>query len=455
MTDRFEDARGHTITAASAAAAAMLDEATTGFARFRASSMRQVRTALAEDPACGFAHVMGAILAHSVRDARRADAVAGFLASAEPLAGTMSWRERRYLDVAKSLAALRPTEAVVACEEILEAGPTDILALRLAQLELFWLGEMDWSEDISARVAPAWSAEVPTYPTFLSCRAFDLEETGRMDEAERLAREAVEREPEEVWGAHALAHVLFMQNRAAEGVDFLARQQRHWEAANNIAHHLYWHQCLFHLERREPEAVLAIYDERVRNLESKMQKALPDFYLDIQNGVSMLLRLEMLGVDVGERWQELAGWSAERLDDPSSPFTSAHYALALAASGRFAEAETLLADARAFAASDGGPLAESFLAAAIPGIAAAIAYRKGDHAAVLDALLPARWSLWRFGGSHAQRELFHLMLLDSARRLGRGDVVGWVRRGVRAVGIADPEARIGYADTPVSIAAEG
>ena len=47
-----------------------------------------------------------------------------------------------------------------------------------------------------------------------------------------------------------------MQGRTAEGIAFLGAMERHWAAANNLVHHLWWHRALYHYERREFEAVL-------------------------------------------------------------------------------------------------------------------------------------------------------------------------------------------------------
>jgi hypothetical protein len=56
---------------------------------------------------------------------------------------------------------------------------------------LFWIDEVAWMRDISERAAPQWSADVPGYSTFLSIRAFGLEENGAYELAEKCDREAV------------------------------------------------------------------------------------------------------------------------------------------------------------------------------------------------------------------------------------------------------------------------
>jgi tetratricopeptide (TPR) repeat protein len=287
----------------------------------------------------------------------------------------MTARERLYVQALEQAARGRIADSVATYETVLAHHPTDLLAQRLSQMELFWIGEMLWSAEISGRVTTAWNGGVASYAVHLACRAFDLEETRHFDEAERLGREAVEMDPSEVWGAHAVAHVLFMQGRHDEGVAWLDGLKDHWSDANQMQFHLWWHRCLFHLERGEFDHALRIYDERVRNRELPLVKAMPDLYIDMQNGASMLLRLELRGVPVGNRWDELAELTLARLEDHTSPFTSAHYAAILAASGRFAEAGQLLQTKREFAAPDEGTLGPRYSIAAIPAEEAAIAHR--------------------------------------------------------------------------------
>ncbi len=86
------------------------------------------------------------------------------------------------------------------------------------------------------------------------------------------------------------------------------------------------------------------------------------------------------------------------------------------------------------------------MAAVIPAAQAAIAHRKSDHQRVVDLLMPVRHQLWQMGGSHAQRDLFFLLLADSAKALGRGDLLAIVLDDVAWAGIANPASRVGYRD---------
>ncbi|MCY1230465.1 hypothetical protein D9M72_428780 [compost metagenome] len=55
----------------------------------------------------------------------------------------------------------------------------------------------------------------------------------------------------------------------------------------------------------------------------------------------------------------------------------------------------------------------------LPAADALIAFEQGDYAGAIDLLLPVRLIAHRFGGSHAQRDVIGLTLLESALRAGR------------------------------------
>ena len=99
---------------------------------------------------------------------------------------------------------------------------------------------------------------------------------------------------------------------------------------------------------------------------------------------------------------------------------------------------------RAFAIADQGTLGPRYAAAGIPAAEAAIAHRKGEHQRVADLLMPVRHQLWQMGGSHAQRDLFFLLLADAAKELDRSDLLAIVLHDVAWAGITEPASRVGY-----------
>ena len=58
-------------------------------------------------------------------------------------------------------------------ESVLAAWPRDVLALRLAHANYFWLGRQAEMRASLERVAPRWSED----SGFMACLAFSLEET--------------------------------------------------------------------------------------------------------------------------------------------------------------------------------------------------------------------------------------------------------------------------------------
>ncbi len=441
-----QDERGHTLTTSNSTAGDEIDLAVHNFLHWKSDVVPHVAASLKADPDFAFAHVVSGLILHGARNIHFRSKIEESLANAQRLSSGLTEREQHYVKALEASAAGRITEAVSLYETILAKNPVDLFAQRLAQMELFWIGEMNWSEQISRRASAHWDESVPSYGVHLSCRSFDLEETHNFSEAEALGRKSVEIDPTDVWGTHAVAHVLIMQGRHEEGIAWIDDLKDNWADSNQMQLHLWWHRCLFHLERGEFDEVLDIHDKWVRNRELPLLVSMPDLYIDMQNGASMLLRLELRGVDVGSRWAELEELTLKRLDDHTSPFTSPHFAVILAATGRFEEAEQLVASMSNFANCDRGTFGPRYATAAIPATLAAIAHRRGEHGKVIELLMPARHQLWQMGGSHAQRDLFFLILADSIIKQDRTDLIGIVLDDIERAGFSDAASRIGYQD---------
>jgi hypothetical protein len=101
---------------------------------------------------------------------------------------------------------------------------------------------------------------------------------------------------------------------------------------------------------------------------------------------------------------------------------------------------------RRFAAEDTGSLGRAVAEAALPSALACIAHRRGDHEAVLAAMLPMPAGFPSMGGSHAQRDIFVQVLADSCLRLGRQKELADVLNYTAQIGFADVGGRTLYAD---------
>jgi len=283
---------------------------------------------------------------------------------------------------------------------ILDDHPRDFLALKLANYLYFYLGDAANVRDGPARALPHWDVGTPGYGHLLALHAFGLEECGDYAAAERAGRRATAINPADPWAVHSVAHVMEMQQRAAEGAAWIEELAPHWDAANFFRFHLWWHLALLHWGEGRGEAALKLYDARVWGDGSSEN-------LSLSNDISLLARLEIAGVDVGDRWDAAAHVVRAQFDPRAGgsvmAFVDAHYALAL---GTVPPLEERGTTARVHA-SLGRAVCE-----------AVVAWRAGEHARAAALLGPVRKDLRKLGGSHAQRDLFVLILLDSALKSG-------------------------------------
>jgi tetratricopeptide (TPR) repeat protein len=445
------DAQGLALTTDSDAAASAFRDAVEALAKYRIDTGAKADQALAADPEFALGHCLKGYLAMLFGNRATVPRAAAAHAAGTQRAAGASTRERGHL---AALAAWQGGEleaAVTAWEAILAEHPTDLLALRLAHFNYFWLGRARDMRASVDRAAALWTETTPGFGTLLAMQAFGAEECGDYPAAERAGRSAVELDPADLWGTHAVAHALEMQGRAENGIAWLDGLARHWDGANNMIHHLWWHRALFHLERGETDAVLALYDDKIRNLDSALVRAVPDLYIDIQNAAALLWRLEHVGVTVGARWAELADKAEARIGDCVLIFTLLHFMMALAADGRDAAAARLLDAMRDFAAAGQGSAAPIVGAVAMPLCAAVLAHRKAEHARVLALALPIRDRIWQLGGSHAQRDVFTQLLVDSAIRSGRLELARSLLGEATAAWTVGPKRR-GYARALAAIA---
>lgn len=297
--------------------------------------------------------------------------------------------------------------AVEVWENILLDFPMDGLALRLTHFLHLYSGDGRRIRDSVARVLPLWPEDHSDYGFLLGMYAFGLEETAEYARAEEFGRKAVAMDPSDAWSVHAVAHVLEMTGRQSEGIDWLAGLEGSWSSANNFRFHLWWHRCLYHLELGEYDAVFDIYDNFI------VSDIASDFYLDICNAASLLWRLEMHGLDAGDRWGALAEVSKNHIDDDDMIFVSLHYLMALVSAGQVEAGEAMLATIRHWAErndTQGKVCRDVGLA-----LAEALDHaRAGDPIGVVEKIRPVRYGIDAIGGSKAQRDVFFMIMLEAA-----------------------------------------
>jgi len=292
-----------------------------------------------------------------------------------------------------------------AWERILLEWPHDLLAFRQYTGTLFWVGDKRYQAEVVAGQAGHWGSQVPGYGHFLSAKSFAMEEVGNYEVAERAAREALSIQEQDLWALHGLAHVLEMQGRTEEGIELLEDAARFLNDYNLFRGHLWWHLSLFKFTQGSFDEVLDLFDSEIYPRQST-------FYLDIQNGVSLLARLEFQGGNVGaERWERLAQASLASATQCTLWFTAMHHVMALVRSGRDSAANATFR----YLESAGENSSQAALAYELSRAAAALYQDRPGEA--LERMLDLRQRHGELGASHAQQDLYDQIMVVAAQHL--------------------------------------
>lgn len=402
-----KDRYGHALTGASATAADLYQQALDGYHCYVGQPFPLLKQAVSDSPGFVMAHALMAYMTLVGGDASTARlGVAAFeAASALPV----NDRERGHLAAIERLILGRFRDSGRVLEDLSIAYPRDVLALQAGQLTDFITGDSRMLRDRIARALPAWTPDMPNHHALLGMYAFGLEETGLYDRAEAAGREAVALEPHNNWARHAVAHVMEMQNRRAEGVAWLTENHETWSRDSFFQVHNWWHLALFHLGLGQVEAALAVFDDRIYPDGSGMA-------VDMVDAAALLWRLKLEDVAVSDRWQTLADRYATQTHGLLA-FDDLHAVMAFMGAGRAEEAEAVIA-AMAEAAMGEGDNAAATREAGLAAAQAIVAFERGDAVRACDLLRSVRNRAACFGGSHAQRDVLDLTLIAAARHAG-------------------------------------
>jgi hypothetical protein len=321
-------------------------------------------------------------------------------------------REHRHVQAIAHLAEGRWRAAGRVLEDLSVEYPRDALALQAGHLIDFFTGDSRMLRDRIARVLPAWDRSTAGYHAVVGMHAFGLEETGDYARAEAQGRLSVELEPRDGWGQHSVAHVMEMQGRRREGIAWMRANPDAWSHDNFFAVHNWWHLALFHLGLDEVDEVLALFDGPIYGKASSV-------VLDMVDASALLWRLHLLrGVEVGERWNRIADNWLPVATARNYAFNDMHAMMAFVGAGRSRAADAVLETQRAAmdAKGDNATFTREVGYAATQAIKA---FGDGNYAETVRLLRPVRNHAHRFGGSHAQRDVIDLTLIEAASRAGQ------------------------------------
>jgi hypothetical protein len=165
-------------------------------------------------------------------------------ADAVAAGGSLTPRELGHLDAVRRWVAGDLAGAGRVLDELVVAYPQDLLAVIVGHQIDFFTGDAVSLRDRVGRVLPAWNPQDPRFAFLLGMHAFGLEESNLYGLSEETGRRAVDANPDDVWGIHAVVHTYEMQGRIPEGVEFLQERHDHWAENNFLNVHNSWHDAL-------------------------------------------------------------------------------------------------------------------------------------------------------------------------------------------------------------------
>jgi len=413
----MKDFAGYELSGASARSGDLLEQGMHELRCYIGDPVATVDKALAESPALVMGHVLKAYLHLTgtepaalpvARDAHRSG-----------IALAANDREQRHLLAVRHLIDGQWRAAGRVLEDLSVEYPRDALALQTGHLIDFFVGDSRMLRDRIARALPAWSKGMTGYHAVLGMHAFGLEETGDYARAEAQGRLSVELEPRDGWGQHSVAHVMEMQGRRHEGIAWMRANPNAWSRDSFFAVHNWWHLALFHLGLDEIDEVLALFDGPVKGKTSNV-------ILEMIDASAMLWRLHLRGIDVGNRWDAVARNWEPLASAGNYAFNDMHAMMAFVGAGRTKAAEAVLEAQRA-AMDASGDNVQFTREVGHPATRAIKAFGDGDYAETVRLLRPIRNYAHRFGGSHAQRDLLDLTIIEAASRAGQDRLAAALR----------------------------
>ena len=409
LTDR----NGNAVTAGDASTVDRYEAALDSLLTYRSSIEELWEATVADEPDFAMGHVGRAYLRCTssegpyAADAR--DNVLGNIGDPSRLTD----REQRHVAAATRYASGDLAGASEELALLTVDHPRDVLALLVGHQLDFFTGDAMNLRDRVGRAIGAWSADEPRSGYVRGMLSFGLEECGLYPQAEEAGLDAIDRDPRDVWGHHAVVHTYEMLGRVEDGLAFVEKRRREWSDDDNLfIVHNTWHEGLYHLDLGNLDRVLELYDSTIHTKESG------PVALDYVDSSAMLWRLHLDGIDVGDRWDAIADAWAAMDTEPWYAFNDTHAVMAYVGAGRLDDARETADRLAAYAVSPDPDVTNVMMTAdvGLPVCSALVAFGEGRYADVVELLFPIRKVVQRFGGSNAQRDVVARTLLEAAIR---------------------------------------
>ncbi|MBD0388459.1 MAG: tetratricopeptide repeat protein [Nostoc sp. C3-bin3] len=413
----LKDAQGLVVTTDSAQAIAAINRFIDQALCYGQNAETAILQAIEADPTCVLAHAYAAAYYLTQENSKAWQQVQPYLQVIQRNLAKITYREKLYVQAILAWANQEIDRAIAFHEQITNRFPRDLISVQQGQYHYFYTGNKEKLLKIAQKVLPS----NPQQHYLYGMVAFGLEQCHQLEAAEKMAREAIALNRYDPWAHHALAHVMETQGRVNEGIAWMESFADTWKNCNSMLYtHNWWHIALYYLEQKNYQKVASLYDKHIWERANKQSPK------DQVGAISLLLRLELRGVNVGKRWQSMIPYLYSRIDEHALPFQDLHYVYALAKAGHTDWVNEMLQSMHYHALSINPFLQKSWLEVAIPAARGMVAHAKGDFNTAVTELKLVLPRLYEIGGSHAQRVLFEEIYHDA---------VLWTQKQSRIYGI--------------------
>ncbi|MBD2527550.1 tetratricopeptide repeat protein [Nostoc sp. FACHB-133] len=400
----LKDAQGLVVTTDSAQAIAAINRFIDQALCYGQDAETAIFQAIEADPTCALAHAYAAAYYLTQENSKAWQQVQPYLQVAQRNLAKITDREKLYVQAILAWANQEIDLAIGFHEEITNKFPRDLISVQQGQYHYFYTGNKEKLLKIAQKVLPS----NPQQDYLYGMVAFGLEQCHLLKAAEKMARQAIALNRYDPWAHHALAHVMETQGRVNEGIAWMESFADTWENCNSMLYsHNWWHIALYYLEQENYQKVVSLYDTQIWERANKQSPK------DQVGAISLLLRLELRGVNVGNRWQSIIPYLYSRIDEHALAFQDLHYVYALAKAGHTGWVNQMLQSMQYHALSINPFLQRSWLEVAIPAARGMVAHAKGDFNTAVTELKLVLPRLHEIGGSHAQRVLFEQIYHDA------------------------------------------
>jgi tetratricopeptide (TPR) repeat protein len=420
LADRY----GLPLTTGSAAAAAAFAEGQDRLLTFWPDAAEAFDRATAEDPGFAMAHAGRAHAAMRLGDAA---AARRSLAAAEALRPGLAPWEASHIAYLALLLAGETAAALEAVPRHVREAPCDALLLVTACTPNGLIGSSGRAGR-HAYLAGLMDSLAPHYGAdwwFSVMHGMALSEAGDAAAARPKVARGFAARPDNAWGAHAEAHVLYEAGEMEAARSVLRAWLPGYPRAGGLHGHLAWHMALGDLAVGDTDRAWAVF----------AAECAPEVHagparVKLSDAASFLWRWELAGNPRDPaRWQVVRDFARAMFPRPGFAFADLHVALAEAVAGDGAALEAWVAQVAALDRAGRYPSG-----AVLPAVAAGLAaFARQDWAGAVETLAPVAAERDRIGGSRAQMDLVHATLVRACVLAGRVEMVPGVLAGRRGV----------------------